>query len=212
MHFSKFKKIISKFKHYELPGINSFLQMAPPERIKQILGGHIPTNPLEAAVSLLFYKEIDNQTRMVLILRKQYKGVHSNQIGLPGGKFENQDIHLKETAIRETVEELGLIKDHIVMVEELTDIYIPPSNFMVKPFVCYYNKLPNFRPCQKEVAEIYKISIEELMVMPIIKAEVRVNDQIKIVPSFKIQNKIVWGATAMIINEFISLFKEVVNS
>ena len=186
--------------------------MAPPERIKQILDGHIPTNPLEAAVSLLFYKEIDNQTRMVLILRKQYKGVHSNQIGLPGGKFENQDIHLKETAIRETVEELGLIKDHIVMVEELTDIYIPPSNFMVKPFVCYYNKLPNFRPSQKEVAEIYKISIEELMVMPIIKAEVRVNDQIKIVPCFKIQNKIVWGATAMIINEFISLFKEVVNS
>ena len=50
------------------------------------------------------------------------------------------------------------------------------------------------------------------MVMPIIKAEVRVNDQIKIVPCFKIQNKIVWGATAMIINEFISLFKEVVNS
>ena len=192
-------------------GINSFLQMAPPERIKQILDGYIPTN-LKSIVSLLFYKDIDNQTRMVLILRKQYKGVHSNQIGLPGGKFENQDIHLKETAIRETVEELGLIKDHIVMVEELTDIYIPPSNFMVKPFVCYYNKLPNFRPSQKEVAEIYKISIDELMVMPIIKAEVRVNDQIKIVPCFKIQNKIVWGATAMIINEFISLFKEVVNS
>ena len=212
MHFSKFKKIISKFKHYKLPGINSFLQMAPPERIKQILDGYTPINPLKAAVSLLFYKEIDNQTRMVLILRKQYKGVHSNQIGLPGGKFENQDINLRETTIRETVEELGLIKDHIVMVKELTDIYIPPSNFMVKPFVCYYNKLPNFRPSQKEVAEIYKISIEELMVVPIIKAEVRVNDQIKIVPCFKIQNKIVWGATAMIINEFISLFKEVVNS
>ena len=59
---------------------------------------------------------------MVLILRKQYKGVHSNQIGLPGGKFENQDIHLKETAIRETVEELGLISITFVMVDMLTDI------------------------------------------------------------------------------------------
>ncbi|MBU87144.1 MAG: coenzyme A pyrophosphatase [Flavobacteriaceae bacterium] len=212
MHFSKFKKIISKFKHYDLPGRNSFLQMAPPERIKQILEGNIPKNPLKAAVSLLFYKDLDNRTAMVLILRKKYKGVHSNQIALPGGKFENLDINLRETAIRETVEELGLIKDHIVTVSELTDIYIPPSNYMVKPFVCYYNKLPDFRPSQKEVEKIYQTSIEELMVMPIIKAEVRVNNQIKIVPCFKIQNKIVWGATAMIINEFILLFKEVVNS
>ena len=90
---------------------------------------------------------------------------------MPGGKFENQDIHLKETAIRETVEELGLIKDHIVMVEELTDIYIPPSNFVNHLFVITIN----YQILPSQIAEIYKISIEELMVMPIIKAEVRVN-------------------------------------
>lgn len=212
MHFLKFKKIISKINDFKLPGKISFLELAPPDRIKQILDGYIPKNSVKAAVTLLFYGDHKNQTRLVLILRNTYQGVHSNQIAFPGGKKEISDLDLKETAVRETIEELGLIKKDIVIKKELTEIYIPPSNCIVKPYLCYYEKYPKFKPSSNEVAFIYNPLLEDLINMKITKSEILIGDQLKTVPSYKIDNNIVWGATAMIINEFVSLFKEVINS
>tara|TARA_B100001093_G_scaffold144213_1_gene136834 strand:+ start:1892 stop:2530 length:639 start_codon:yes stop_codon:yes gene_type:complete len=212
MHFLKFKKIISKLNHFELPGKKSFLELSPPERVKQIIDGCIPNNSVKAAVTLLFYGDYKNQTRLVLILRNKYDGVHSNQVAFPGGKKETGDLDLKETAVRETIEELGLLKKNIVIQKELTEIYIPPSNCTVKPYLCFYEKHPKFKPSSDEVASIYNPLLEDLLDLNITKSQILIEDQTKIVPSFKIENKIVWGATAMIINEFVSLFKEVINS
>ena len=117
-----FKKIISKVNDFNLPGKNSFLELAPPDRVKQILDGCIPNNSVKAAVTLLFYGDYKNQTRLVLILRNTYNGVHSNQVAFPGGKKEISDLDLKETAIRETIEELGVFKKYIVIQKELTEL------------------------------------------------------------------------------------------
>ncbi len=212
MHFLKFKKIISKVNDFKLPGKNSFLELAPPDRAKQILDGYIPNNSVKAAVTLLFYGDYKNQTRLVLILRNKYKGVHSNQVAFPGGKKEISDLDLKETAIRETIEELGLLKKYIVIQKELTEIYIPPSNCIVKPYLCFYEKPPKFNPSSDEVAFIYNPLLEDLLRLKINKSKILIGDQPKIVPSFQIENNVVWGATAMIINEFVSLFKELINS
>ena len=72
---------------------------------------------------------------MPLILRNEYDGVHSNQISFPGGKKENNDADLIETAVRETNEEIGIKKDNMIFQLKLTDIYIPPSNFLVRPYI-----------------------------------------------------------------------------
>tara|TARA_B100000989_G_scaffold283688_1_gene249790 strand:- start:558 stop:1196 length:639 start_codon:yes stop_codon:yes gene_type:complete len=212
MHFLKFKKIISKINDFKLPGKSSFLELAPSDRVKQILDGYIPNNSVKAAVTLLFYGDHKNKTRLVLILRNTYEGVHSNQVAFPGGKKEICDQNLKETAIRETIEEIGLLKKNIVIQKELTEIYIPPSNCTVKPYLCFYEKLPKFKPSSHEVAFIYNPLLEDLLDLSITKSEILIGEEFKTVPSFKIENKIVWGATAMIINEFVTLFKEVINS
>ena len=72
--------------------------MAPMERVKELKDVDIKAlNPREAAVTALFYPNKDNQTFLILILRKTYKGVHSAQIGFPGGKVEPEDKDLKDT-------------------------------------------------------------------------------------------------------------------
>ncbi len=212
MHFSNFKKFLLKIRDFDLPGNNSLLKLAPPARIKQILDGFIPKNPKLAAVLVLFYGDNNNNTRMTLILRNTYNGIHSNQVSFPGGKKDDSDFDLKQTAIRETVEELGLDKSFIEIIKPLSKFYIPPSNFNVQPFLGIYNKQPKFNPCINEVSLVISPLFDDLMNMKVVQSEICVNNKLMPVPSYIIDKQIVWGATAMIINECISLFNDVVNS
>ncbi len=212
MHFSNFKNYLLKINDFNLPGNKSLLKLAPPARVKQILDGFIPKNPKLAAVLVLFYGDENNDTRMILILRNTYNGVHSNQVSFPGGKKDDSDFNLKQTAIRETVEELGLDKSFIKIIGSLSKFYIPPSNFNVQPFIGIYNKLPKFNPCINEVSLVINPLFDDLINLKVVQSEICVNNKLIKVPSYVINNQIVWGATAMIINEFISLFNDVVNS
>jgi len=212
MHFLNFKNYLLKINDFNLPGNKSLLKLAPPARVKQILDGFIPKNPKLAAVLVLFYGDENNDTRMILILRNTYNGVHSNQVSFPGGKKDDSDFNLKQTAIRETVEELGLDKSFIKIIGSLSKFYIPPSNFNVQPFIGIYNKLPKFNPCINEVSLVINPLFDDLINLKVVQSEICVNNKLIKVPSYVINNQIVWGATAMIINEFISLFNDVVNS
>ena len=99
MTFDDFKVLASKVENLELPGKKALFKMAPMERVKELKDVDIKAlNPREAAVTALFYPNKDNQTFLILILRKTYKGVHSAQIGFPGGKVEPEDKDLKDTA------------------------------------------------------------------------------------------------------------------
>ena len=161
---------------------------------------------------LLFYADKNQNTRITLILRNTYNGVHSNQISFPGGKKDKSDSNLKHTAIRETVEELGIDETLIDLVGPLSKVYIPPSNFNVQPFVGIYNGTPFFNPDSKEVSLVIKPLLKDLLNIKSIKSEVFVQNKKIIVPSYIIEGHVVWGATAMIINEFITLFNDIVNS
>ena len=112
MHFKDFKNIILKFNEYDLPGHELLLKIAPPSRIKHLKTNKIPINSKLASVLLLFYPDSNNHTRLVLILRNTYNGVHSNQIGFPGGKLEPTDKSYFEAALRETNEEIGVLKEN----------------------------------------------------------------------------------------------------
>jgi 8-oxo-dGTP pyrophosphatase MutT (NUDIX family) len=212
MHFTDFKNYLLKIKDYKLPGHDYLLKIAPPARIKHLKNNIIPKDSKTASVLMLFYPDSNNETRLVLMLRNKYKGVHSNQISLPGGKVDRLDKSLKDTALRETNEEIGLNKDDISIVGELSSVYIPPSNFNVFPFVGYTSKTPKFVPDSKEVSLILSPKLSYILGMDIVESVVEVNNTTQKVPSFLIDNHILWGATAIIIHEFVLLFKQMVNS
>ena len=108
MTFDDFIRIIPKIKETEIDSNLSHLKMAPPFR-KYLLELTKTNyyNSKKAGVSILFHPN-NNKVYFTLILRNEYKGVHSNQIGLPGGRFENKDKDIFQTALRETNEETGI--------------------------------------------------------------------------------------------------------
>jgi len=212
MHFTDFKNYLLKIKDYKLPGHDYLLKIAPPARIKHLKNNIIPKDSKTASVLMLFYPDINNETRLVLMLRNKYKGVHSNQISLPGGKVDRLDKSLKDTALRETHEEIGLHKDDIDIVGDLSSVYIPPSNFNVYPFIGYINTTPIFHPDPKEVSLILKPKLDFVLNMDIVDSLVEVNGSTQKVPSYIINNHILWGATAIMVHEFVLLFKQMINS
>ena len=152
MNFDEFLIAISKIENIPLPAEASQFKMSPPFR-RELLKMHEKEikHANKAGVLALFYPDKLRQTKLVLILRKTYKGVHSAQIGFPGGKFEIQDKSLKNAAIRETFEEIGVPTDAIEVLRELTQVYIPPSNFYVQPFIGISKSTPTFKKQEDEV-------------------------------------------------------------
>lgn len=151
----------------------------------------------------LFFPNPQKETMLVLILRKTYRGVHSGQIGFPGGRVETVDKNLEDTAIRETYEEIGVRPSNITVIRELTRVYIPSSNFWVYPYVGITNHTPRFRRQESEVEELILVKLEDLMEDNNIGSEVlstSYTEDIE-VPAFLLNGKVVWGATAMMLNE-----------
>ena len=201
-----------KINYFNLPGHDSLSNMAPPSRIKLLKNKKILSDHKKAAVLMLFYPDNNNNTRMVLILRNKYNGVHSNQISFPGGKMEKEDENLELTALRETYEEIGVKSSSINVVNKLSSVYIPPSNFKVQPFVGFSENNLVFKADKKEVSAIITPLFEELINSKIVKSKVLVNGTTQLVPSYLIDNQVLWGATAMMVYEFIEFYFDVTNS
>jgi 8-oxo-dGTP pyrophosphatase MutT (NUDIX family) len=185
-----------------LPGEEKQFLMAPVarQRIKDIPPHSF--NPKKSAVLILIFP-LNNQLKTVLIQRPEYEGVHSGQVAFPGGKFEDEDRDLAETALRETYEEIGIATKEITILGSLTDLYVNPSNFLVSPFIGYMNEVPSFNANEREVKKIIVIDLELLNDISIqgIKSIVMSNG-IKIkTPYYNVEGLTVWGATAMIISE-----------
>ena len=164
----------------------------------------------KSAVALnLFY---DKSWKSILIQRPIYNGHHSGQVCFPGGSSEPQDKELLQTALRECEEETGIRKDQFQLLGKLTPVYIPVSNFIVKPFVFLLDEPPTFYPDQREVDEILIFDIvKELKNIEIHYTDVMIATQSKLsnVPFFPIQSKVVWGATALILGEMREVLKRI---
>mgnify|MGYP003113591235 FL=1 len=202
----------SKVENLELPGKKALFKMAPMERVKELKDVDIKAlNPREAAVTALFYPNKDNQTFLILILRKTYKGVHSAQIGFPGGKVEPEDKDLKDTAKRETEEEVGVPYDDIQLIKKMTTAYIPPSNFNVHPFIGYLEDTPKLLKQDDEVEDIVLVDIDDFLNEDSLIEETLTTSYATelTVPAFHLNGHVVWGATAMMLSEIKTLFKQV---
>lgn len=159
----------------------------------------------------LFYGDVSNTTHLLLILRKKYKGVHSNQIGFPGGKAEKQDSDILATALRETYEEVGVPPSQVNVVKALSEVYIPPSNFEVQPYIGLYKKMDAFLLQETEVEALVEVPLVEFMNDDNIYLQNLTTSYAKNidVPAFKFNGYIVWGATAMMLSEIKELLKQV---
>tara|TARA_B100001057_G_scaffold241722_1_gene242056 strand:+ start:2351 stop:2962 length:612 start_codon:yes stop_codon:yes gene_type:complete len=203
MDFSNLKHKLLKLKNKSLPGLKGQLKLAPPSRVKSSEENF--NQKKDAAVSICLFPDSNQKTRILFILRNSYKGVHSNQISFPGGKKEKFDYNLIDTAKRETHEEIGLNIDLMKFHFKLTKLYIPPSNFLVRPFVFTLKSEPLFSIDKKEVSKILYPKISDLLDMKIhYGPDKNMNENN---PYFLIENHVVWGATAMILNEFLTMLK-----
>ena len=164
MNFDKFLESTSKIENIDLPGEESQFKMSPPFR-KKLLERYKEKmkDARHAGVLALFYPDVNKETRFVLILRKTYKGVHSAQIGFPGGKVEPEDKDLKDTAVRETFEEVGVPIEDMEVLRQLTQVYIPPSNFYVQPFIGICKTTPRFIRQQDEVEAVVRVLLADLL-------------------------------------------------
>ncbi len=186
--------------------------MAPESRIEDLQRINLSKkNPRKAAVMALFYPTEVKSTNLLLILRKTYKGVHSNQVGFPGGKSEKSDDGLLTTALRETYEEVGVSPKDVTLVKEISEIFIPPSNFIVQPYIGLYKNPKPFIKQDTEVELILEVPVvdfldEARVVLKKMTTSYAVDVE---VPAFKLNGYIVWGATAMVLNEIKELLKQV---
>jgi 8-oxo-dGTP pyrophosphatase MutT (NUDIX family) len=213
MNFDTFLKSVSKIENIELPGESSQVKMSPPFRLEFMeLYKEAKKTAKKAGVLILFYPNSQQQTHLVLILRKSYEGVHSAQVGFPGGKIERIDPSIEHAAIRETFEEIGIPKHEMKILRPLTELYIPPSNYTVYPFLGIAHTTPNFIIQEEEVESVIEVSLSHFLNEPnIIKTSVSTSYRIKAeVPAFLLNGHIVWGATAMMLSELKDLLKQVI--
>ncbi len=209
MDFQDFLNSIPQLTVAKLPAHKAHLLMAPSDRKFIIESQNIKNNPKTAAVLMLLYPKSD-KTHLALIVRNSYEGVHSDQIAFPGGKFEEEDKNLEFTALRETHEEIGIDPKNIKIIRPFTHLYIPPSNFWVYPFLGFSKTELVFTPDPSEVAAIIEFPLLELLNDEIVQNQkITTSYLVDIeIPVFKINQHIVWGATAMMMSELKEVLKK----
>lgn len=189
-----------------LPGREAQFRMAHLDR--RYLPPPPPDARLAGVLALFFPKNED--WHLVFIERKSNnpKDRHGGQISFPGGKFEKEDGHLQQTALREAHEEVGVDHSTVTILGRLTELYIPVSNFLVNPFVGFVDYTPRFLPQIEEVNGILEVPFSVFQQQEGRQTtEVLLGNQIRIsdVPYFNLNGKVMWGATAMMMSELVAV-------
>lgn len=168
---------------------------APPENLNAD-----PAYWRDAAVLVLLYPAGED-IRFPLIQRVSGSGVHAGQVSLPGGAREGDETP-EDCALRETREELGVDSAAIRVVRELSPLHIPPSRFLVRPFVGVLEEPPVFQPAPAEVEYCFETSLDELL-RPGVRTEDLMEREGRLwrIPFYRLAGRRVWGATAMILAE-----------
>lgn len=210
MDFTQFIDKLETRLQQPLPAHEVQEKMAPPFRAPFIQTLHNLDKAKKGGVLLGLYP-FKNSIYLVLMQRTIDGSPHSGQISFPGGKWEEEDQNIQQTAIREAEEEVGVDSTQANIVGSLTDLYIPVSNFHVFPAIATLPTRPNFVLDPKEVAGIIEVSIPYLLDKSIIKKK-----QIKTslgytinAPYYDIHGHTVWGATAMMMSEFLAIVADV---
>ncbi len=210
-----FEKFLLKLKselEANLPGFSAQKRMAPLGRKPPIEYLKENMTPKNSAVLILLYPDPETSApKTVLILRPENEqGNHAGQVSFPGGGFDHADVELSNTALREAEEEIGLDRSGITLLGGLTPLYIPVSNYMVHPFVGFVRSVPEFNINREEVQEVLECNAEDFLREEFkgsVSRHIKIKNAWMEVPCYNINNRIIWGATAMIISEFEEVMK-----
>ena len=191
-----------------LPGRDAQLRMAHATR-RHYVGAS--TAARQAAVLLTLFPK-NGEWNIVLIERNPNdRDQHGGQISFPGGKAEPSDGTLLNTALREAEEEVGIAQQQVKILGALTELYIPVSNFQVYPFLGYLEAAPSYQVQVEEVNEVLEVPLSHFWQQDTRQVtDIRINTQItlKNVPYFDLNGRVLWGATAMMLNELLELIAD----
>jgi len=170
------------------------------------------TPPKQGSVLILLYQD-NGVIKFPLIKRPIYTGMHSGQVSLPGGKAEPGE-EIFQAALREGEEEIGVNKSDIQVIGKLSDFNVIPSNFLVTPVIATIDYIPEFVPDQHEVEKVIHADLAELLREDAIQEKeiLAAGQYAMMAPHFLIENEIVWGATAMMLNELRMIVREILDS
>jgi 8-oxo-dGTP pyrophosphatase MutT (NUDIX family) len=188
------------------PGFQAQLKMIPVPSIGHRLVDGVLNSCIKASVLILFYPWED-RLHLVLTRRTERVSRHQAQISFPGGRCEHKE-SFKQTALRETQEEMGVIPDDVRILGDLTPLYIPPSNYCIYPIVGITASRPEFVPSAKEVAEVIEVPLDHLLDSQNIKKENwTIREESFLVPFYFYGGHKIWGATAMVLAELIEMIE-----
>lgn len=191
----------------QLPGLEAHMHMAPAQRFSDKARYEPNAKTRKGGVLILLYPETES-LYLPLILRPEDTGVHSGQVALPGGKQDPEDQDIIDTALRETWEEIGVKVNRSQVIGQLSPMYIPPSNFLVYPTVAAIDHLPDFVPSPHEVAQLIKLNLPDFVLNDHRKIkEIKARYMKAKVPCYEVGEYTIWGATAMILSEFLMVIK-----
>ncbi|MCE7988946.1 MAG: CoA pyrophosphatase [Caldilinea sp. CFX5] len=203
--FARFIDQVAHDLQGPLPGRTAQYRMAPQPRPGAEPYDQIPADARRGGVLVLFYP-VDDQPYLPLILRPTYDGVHSGQVGFPGGGQEAGDPDITATALREAHEEIGIALEPITIMGQLSPLYVFASNYLVQPTVAWMAQPPRFHIDQREVAALIETPLAALLDPANYQREPwQLRDRTVDVPFFRIQNQTIWGATAMMLSELLTL-------
>jgi 8-oxo-dGTP pyrophosphatase MutT (NUDIX family) len=186
-----------------LPGADAQALMAPRPR-RAWPQGSDPARVRQAAGLLLLFP-LEGRAHIVLTVRADALGRHGGQVSLPGGVTEPGET-FEEAALREAHEEVALSPAGVRVLGALTPLDIPVSGFRLHPIVAAVDERPGLKPSDGEVARILEVSLAQLTDPSTKRAVSRMRDgQEFTVPVFQIDGVEVWGATAMVLAEFLVL-------
>jgi len=192
-----------------LPGKEAQLKMASTVRNKELNFDYNTFAAIKSSVLILLYPCF-SRLYTAFILRQTYDGVHSGQVSFPGGRMEDNDVTLINTALREAEEEVNIKTEQVKVLGTLSELYIPPSNYLVLPVIGFAENRPEFKPDFTEVAEIIEADISFLFDEHLVKTKTIDIKGLKIeAPYFDVNGHVVWGATAMILSELKSVIESI---
>jgi 8-oxo-dGTP pyrophosphatase MutT (NUDIX family) len=190
-----------------LPGLEAQLRFAPTPLRAGWRAGHFPADARTAAALLLLYPG-ESGAAVPLTVRASGLARHAGQISLPGGATEPGET-LAQAALREASEEIGVDPAAVRVLGELTPVHVLVSGFTLHPVVGVTDLRPAFQAAPDEVDEILEVSLEHLRDASRIRRGTRVREGVAVeYPYFDLQGHQVWGATAMVLGEFVYVLQD----
>jgi 8-oxo-dGTP pyrophosphatase MutT (NUDIX family) len=187
-----------------LPGRDAHGMMSPQPR-RDWPQGVTPAIVRDAAGLVLVFPDADDRPHVVLTVRADTLGRHGGQVSLPGGVIEPGESYA-HAALREAHEEIALDTRLVRIAGALTPVDIPVSGFRLHPIVGLTDARPELTPADGEVARILHVAIDDLLAPHTVAETTRERDGRRIVvPAFCVAGEEIWGATAMVLAEFLSL-------